>query len=56
MQHELTSPCQCTECPGAGCRCGCQQPAPALALQAAPPSCGCESCGCEAAEQGCLCH
>jgi len=56
MQDESIPQCQCPNCPGAGCRCGCQDPTSALAVHAAPPSCGCACCGCEAAEQGCLCR
>lgn len=49
--------CQCVNCPGADCLCGCQtdrapQTAPAAALAC---ECG-PRCGCDAAEQGCLCN
>jgi hypothetical protein len=53
-----SSPCRCAECPGAGCTCGCAagHAAPAAPLQAAGACCACASrCGCDAAEQGCLC-
>lgn len=59
MNHELHAPrttaCTCVDCPGAGCTCGCQ--ALAGATIAAPAACRCgPACGCEAAEQGCMCR
>jgi hypothetical protein len=59
MNNALTSPsaaCRCSHCPGSGCACGCQ-PLPANpALNAAGPACACGGrCGCDAAEQGCVC-
>lgn len=48
--------CQCADCPGANCPCGCQADATPPATQLAGLSCTCASrCGCDAAEQGCLC-
>jgi hypothetical protein len=48
--------CRCVNCPGANCRCGCQAEATPPAAAAARPACACgPSCGCDAAEQGCLC-
>lgn len=47
--------CQCTNCPGAGCTCGYQTQN--TAVLAAPAACRCgPACGCEAAEQGCVCR
>jgi hypothetical protein len=48
--------CQCIDCPGASCRCGCQSDAAPPTPAAAPPACACgPRCGCAAAPQGCLC-
>ncbi len=47
--------CQCVDCPGAGCRCGCQGDAqPQSAVQQRPCMCG-PRCACNAAEPGCRC-
>ncbi len=55
MMNYDTRLCNCIDCPGAGCRCGCQAEASAPTL-AAPARCACgPACGCEGAEQGCLC-
>jgi len=49
--------CRCVNCPGTNCRCGCQAEAAPPAAAAARPACACgPSCGCDAAEQGCLCR
>lgn len=54
MNHLDTS-CSCNPCRGSSCSCGCQQ-SPANALPAATTDCACKGrCGCDAAEQGCLC-
>lgn len=54
MNQSTTENCACTNCPGAGCQCGCQGGA---SVVAAPAACNCgPSCGCDAAEQGCVCH
>jgi hypothetical protein len=54
MNHLDTS-CPCNPCPGSTCYCGCQA-SPANALPAAATDCACKGrCGCDAAEQGCLC-
>jgi hypothetical protein len=46
--------CTCTNCPGAGCNCGCRDNA---ALVALPAACHCgTACGCESAASGCLCR
>ena len=51
-----TLSCQCVDCPGAGCLCGCQADSNLSTAPAAGQACACASrCGCEAAEQGCLC-
>ncbi|WP_284618632.1 hypothetical protein [Aquabacterium humicola] len=49
--------CQCANCPGASCTCGCQHGSAMPAMQAAAaPACHCgPNCGCDAGEQGCLC-
>lgn len=53
MNQSTVDRCNCTNCPGEDCQCGCQ----AAAFVAAPPACTCgPSCGCEGAEQGCVCH
>lgn len=55
MNPEMNDRCTCATCGGEACRCGCQ-------LSATPPSdarpaCACAiACGCDAAEQGCLCN
>jgi hypothetical protein len=56
MNSASTFSCQCVDCPGSSCLCGClADSAPSVALIAAQ-ACTCGSgCGCEAAEQGCLC-
>jgi hypothetical protein len=51
-----TDRCQCSNCPGAGCQCGCQAATAELQQNAAGTACNCgHACGCDAAEQGCLC-
>lgn len=51
-----TTACQCTRCPGATCRCGCQnvQATPSAGTAAAACACG-PQCGCTAAGQACAC-
>jgi len=51
METSMVKRCECIDCPGAGCLCGCEHPA----TQALPQACSCGGCGCDAAEQGCLC-
>jgi len=47
--------CSCVACPGSSCTCGCQDATPSTA-PVAGQACECAArCGCEAAEQGCLC-
>jgi hypothetical protein len=49
--------CNCNPCPGAGCPCGCQPTATLVQVNDARPACNCaQACGCDAAEQGCLCR
>ena len=56
MDQTKIDSCNCSKCPGAGCQCGCQSGKAAGATLAAPTGCACgPRCGCEAAEQGCLC-
>jgi hypothetical protein len=51
METSMVKACDCVNCPGAGCTCGCQSG------MAAAASCACGSaCGCEGGEQGCLCN
>jgi hypothetical protein len=55
MNAQSTVVCRCVACPGCDCACGCQDTTPSTP-QVAGPACSCASrCGCEAAEQGCLC-
>jgi hypothetical protein len=48
--------CECADCPGASCACGCNAAPDAsrTAVQAPPCTCG-SSCACQATERGCLC-
>jgi hypothetical protein len=56
MNQFDTFSCPCTTCTGSTCSCGCRDDA-SQALRAAADACHCASaCGCEAAEQGCLCR
>ncbi len=56
MLNHDTRLCNCIDCPGEGCRCGCQANHSGATL-ATPAACGCGTgCGCEGAEQGCLCQ
>jgi hypothetical protein len=56
MNASNTPSCQCVECPGAGCRCGCQHAATPPAAATAVQACACgPRCGCDAAQQGCSC-
>lgn len=56
MNTTSTFSCQCADCPGDRCRCGCQGDATPPAAAAAPQACTCgPRCDCSAAEQGCLC-
>lgn len=53
MYDAMNDRCSCTTCAGAACQCGCQV---AAAPSDARPACNCATaCGCDAAEQGCLC-
>lgn len=54
MNYAINDRCTCNPCAGEACQCGCQATA-ARAADARPP-CNCAAkCGCDAAEQGCLC-
>jgi hypothetical protein len=58
MEFEASSSalCQCANCPGSGCDCGCQSVTQAVSEQPVPQHCTCgPRCGCDAAKQGCLC-
>jgi len=56
MNHAMSAQCNCTNCPGAGCPCGCQTGTSVNYAPALPPQCDCgPTCGCEGAEQGCVC-
>jgi hypothetical protein len=57
MTQDLTNRCNCTNCPGANCQCGCQTAKSASVPMALPAACACGAhCACDAAEQGCVCH
>jgi hypothetical protein len=56
MNYPMNDRCNCTNCSGDGCVCGCQAELSAVCAVATPPHCECgPACGCEAAEQGCVC-
>jgi len=56
MNYPMNDRCNCTNCPGQGCGCGCQAAVSAAPAVALPPQCDCgQSCGCDGAEQGCVC-
>ena len=53
--NAMNDRCNCAPCAGEACQCGCQ--IAAAQLSDARPACNCAtSCGCDAAEQGCLCN
>ena len=53
--NTMSDRCNCTGCAGEACQCGCQMAA--AQLSDARPACNCGTgCGCDAAEQGCLCQ
>lgn len=60
--NQQVQACQCANCPGAGCQCGCQHATPAGATPARQacacgPACQCgPGCQCDAAESGCVCN
>lgn len=55
MNDTTNDLCNCGNCAGAACHCGCQLAATA-AISEASRNCACgATCGC-AAEQGCLCN
>jgi len=57
MDYQTIDRCDCTNCPGTGCQCGCQVVSLASPSTATPPRCACgQGCSCEAAEQGCVCR
>ena len=54
MNNIMNDRCTCTGCAGVACQCGCQ--IAAAPASEARPACNCATaCGCDAAEQGCLC-
>ena len=56
MNTTMNDLCTCTRCAGENCQCGCQSAAAQLS-DARPQACNCAAtCGCDAAEQGCLCR
>ena len=56
MNTAMNDRCTCTRCAGEACQCGCQTAA-ATQFSDARPACNCaKACGCDAAEQGCLCQ
>jgi len=55
MNYATDDRCSCTHCAGDACQCGCQTAA--LQLSDDRQRCLCATtCGCDAAEQGCLCQ
>ena len=57
MNYATNDLCQCANCPGQACQCGCQLAATAPAITEAQSSCVCGgSCGCSASGQHCLCN
>jgi hypothetical protein len=55
--NPTNNPCTCVNCPGEGCQCGCQATVSTLSINYAGLRCACgPSCGCDGAEQGCLCQ
>jgi hypothetical protein len=55
MNNAMNDRCTCAACAGDACQCGCQLAA--VQLSDARPACNCATaCGCDAAEQGCLCQ
>jgi hypothetical protein len=56
MNHAATPSCQCIDCPGASCRCGCQLTQASPPAQAADKPCACgPQCNCDSAGNGCAC-
>ena len=48
--------CRCTDCPGAGCLCGCNDATPSNVPAGTTCACGAGcGCGCEGSAQGCAC-
>ena len=57
MNDQTNDRCACPNCPTDGCQCGCQTAAPTAQISYAGLHCQCgPACGCDAAEQGCLCR
>jgi len=57
MWNQDSERCNCSNCPTTDCQCGCQSMTTAVEANNARPKCDCGAgCGCESAEQGCLCH
>jgi hypothetical protein len=57
MTYETNDRCACLHCPGNTCNCGCQSAALPAPMNVAGATCQCgPACGCESAEQGCLCR
>lgn len=57
MNYQAIDSCRCANCPGEACACGCQAEALVAPMNAAGAQCACgTACGCEGAEQGCLCR
>lgn len=55
MNVQANDRCGCINCPKNGCQCGCRSTTSALTVSYAGLVCQCGACGCEGAEQGCLC-
>lgn len=56
MNYEANGHCACANCQVESCHCGCQPGVQAVLLGYAGLACDCDpTCGCEGAEQGCVC-
>jgi hypothetical protein len=57
MTYETNDRCNCLNCAGDACQCGCQATQPELLANYAESDCRCgPNCPCEGGEQGCLCR
>ena len=55
MNDQMNERCNCLNCPADGCQCGCEPAVSAATYAGQHCLCG-AGCGCDAAEQGCLCR
>ncbi len=57
MNDQMNERCDCLNCPAGGCQCGCEAAVAAAPTSYAAQRCLCGAgCGCDGAEQGCLCQ